>query len=125
MFPKFLVKKMYVRKTLKTTENGFSFTIKNNLVNGSVVKVYQLTFNETEIDYNRITVKSEDKQMFGGEINEENPFPLKKGKNTHFIVEHSLDPDLIGTQVKIEFKFKIKGVSTITFPIADELAKGM
>ena len=81
-----------------------------------------MSFNESEIPFDQITVQSEEKSVLGHQINIDNPFPLDKGKDTMFVVKYLPARDQIGKNVDIEMKFKIKGISPITFPISDILA---
>lgn len=121
MFPKFLLKKLYLKSSLKLIDNGFSFVIKNNITTSVVVEVYHLKFNEKEMIFNQIVVQSEDKSASSDLINKNNPFPLIKGKQTTFLINYPPALDYINKKVNIGLKFKIKGISTISFNFTDNL----
>jgi hypothetical protein len=122
MFPNFLLKRLYLKSSLKPTKNGFSFIIKNGITNGTVAEVDYLKYNDLEIPPDQISVETEDgKIISASSINPDNPFLLKKGVNTIFSIVHPPALDQIGSKVKIGLKFKIKEVGKIKFDFSDEL----
>ena len=126
MFPKFLLKRIYDKNSLKTTENGFSFIIKNGIANGNVVEVYTLALNEDEIPFSEITINNETQEMSADKISFENPIELKKGVSTIFSVKKDNLTDLIEKEVKIKMKFKVQvhdSKMTIDFDFQDILKK--
>lgn len=117
---------MYDKNSLKITENGFSFTIKNSIANGNVVEVYSLSFNEDEVPFSDITVKNETQEMNADKISPENPVELKKGVLTTFNVKKDNLTVFIDKEVKIKMKFKVQvreSKMTIDFDFQDILQK--
>lgn len=117
---------MYDKGSLKTTDYGFSFTIKNGIANGNVVEVYQLSLNDEEIPFNDITIKNEDQEMTADKISVDNPIALRKGVTTTFIVNKDKISDLMDKEVKIHMKFKVQvhdSKMTIDFDFTDNLKK--
>src|SRR3972149_4172444 len=56
MFPKFLLKKMYVRGSLKKETSGFSYVIRNNIANGTIIEVYSLKVDGKEIPFHNVEI---------------------------------------------------------------------
>ena len=54
--PRFLLKKLYVKNSLKNTDNGFQFTIKNTLVDGTVISPVTVVVDNTFISPQDITL---------------------------------------------------------------------
>lgn len=108
MFPKFLLKRMYEKESLKLDENGFSFVIKNSIANGHVTEVFLLSLNDVEIPFDSITINNETQSMNAIEISAENPIELKKGVSTIFNIKKDRLDELTGKEVKIHMKFKVQ-----------------
>jgi len=58
--PSALLKKLYVRGSLKNTENGFEFALKNTLAPGTIVGIRSLVVDGQKVDGSRVEV------AFGG-----------------------------------------------------------
>jgi hypothetical protein len=54
--PAFLLKKLYVKGSLKAIPDGFSFTIKNTLSSGTITKVSPLLIDSQKIGRERLTI---------------------------------------------------------------------
>ncbi len=117
---------MYDKDSLQTTDNGFIFTIKNNIANGNVVEVYLLSLNDDEIPFGDITIKNDNQEMTADNISIDNPIALRKGVITTFKVKKANLSDLIDKEVKIHMKFKVQvheSKMTIDFDFSDTLKK--
>ena len=117
---------MYEKESLKITELGFCFTIKNSIANGNVVEVYLLSLNEEEIPFTDISIKNETQEMSADKISVENPVELRKGVETIFSVKKDHLSELIDKEVKIKMKFKVQvrdSKMTIDFDFQDILRK--
>ena len=117
---------MYDKDSLKKTEQGFSFTIKNSIANGNVVEVYLLSLNDEEIPFSNITIENENGTMSADKISAENPAELRKGVSTIFNVIKDNIIELVDKEVKIKMKFKVQvhdSKMTIDFDFQDILKK--
>ena len=115
---------MYDKNSLQTTEDGFSFTIKNSIANGNVVEVFLLALNDEEIPFPHITIENETQKMSADKISSENPVELRKGVTTTFNVVKDNLGDLVDKEVKIHMKFKVQvreSKMTIDFDFQDTL----
>ena len=124
VFPKFLLKRMYDKNSLKTTGEGFSFTIRNSIANGNVVEVFLLALNNEEIPFTDITIENETQKMSADIISTDNPVELRKGVTTTFSVKKNNLTELVNKEVKIHMKFKVQvrdSKMTIDFDFDDTL----
>ena len=117
---------MYEKESLKITEQGFCFTIKNSIANGNVIEVYLLALNEEVIPFPDIKVKNEAQEMSADNISNETPVELRKGVATIFTVKKDQLSELIDKEVKIKMKFKVQvreSKMTIEFDFQDILRR--
>ncbi len=115
---------MYDKESLKKTDEGFSFTIKNSIANGNVVEVFLLSLNDEEIPFSNITIENETITVKADQISPENPVELRKGVTTFFKVVKDNLTDLVNQEVKIHMKFKVQvrdSKMTIDFDFQDTL----
>ena len=82
--PSFLLKKLYVKDSLKSTENGFQFALKNTLAPGSIIGLVPLTIDDTTYTPEAITIKSPAGEWRGDQISSRNP--LTFGLNTEVTI---------------------------------------
>jgi hypothetical protein len=75
--PSFLLKKLYMKDSLKNTESGFEFIIKNVLMDGTINNPMNLSVDNRPIDLASITVSTGDLSMAAGDISESRALPLK------------------------------------------------
>ena len=124
LFPKFLIRRMYEKESLQLTDEGFKFTVKNNIANGNVVEVFHLNFNESEIPFNQIRVKNETQEMDATQISPDNPIELKKGVRTIFSCDFKEAENYKDQEVRVKMKFKVRvrdSNLTIDFDFKDML----
>ncbi len=117
MFPKFLLKKLYQKGSLKKEDYGFSFIIKNNLANGTIIEVFPLKFDDTEAKFEEVAININEEIRTADTISAENPIMLRKGVNTIFQVSIPITPG----EHKIELHFKTKEVGTMKFDFSDTI----
>ena len=125
MIPKFLLRKLYVKGSLKnedTTGDGIpdsiSFQIKNSLANGTVIGVEYIKIDDNEIPLDTIEVMLEDKTIKLNEVTPENTFPIKvRVVSTWIIKGKTLDPG----EHKLELSIQTKEAGTLTFDVKDNI----
>jgi hydroxymethylglutaryl-CoA reductase (NADPH) len=71
--PSFLLKKLYVKGSLKNTADGFEFALKNNLAPGSLIGLGPITLDGADIAPAAITMKSAQGQVRGDQISSRSP----------------------------------------------------
>jgi len=72
--PSFLLKKLYVKKSLKNTDDGFEFSLKNVLADATLVKLAD--FKVDGKTYTDVTLLVGDKEISTTEISASNPLPF-------------------------------------------------
>lgn len=75
--PSFLLKKLYVKNSLKNTDEGFEFDLKNTLMDATITKPVTLHVDNKLIPPGTITITAEDTTWKAADISESNPAPLK------------------------------------------------
>jgi hydroxymethylglutaryl-CoA reductase (NADPH) len=108
LFPSFLIKQLYTRKSLERHENGFTFHIKNRLKDAQLTEVKGIRINKRLVSLEKVYVLDEDeRKVYAKEINEGNivDFPLRKTL-TVFIGSENRDsiPEQDSYNIEISFR---------------------
>ncbi len=76
--PSFLLRKLYVKGSLKATQNGFEFALKNTLAPGSIIGLSAVTVDDTVYPSEAITISGPHGQWSGNQITSKSPvtFPV-------------------------------------------------
>ncbi|MDA1188425.1 MAG: hypothetical protein O2854_01915 [Chloroflexi bacterium] len=115
--PGFLLRRLYVKQSLKSTGEGFEFNLKNGLGSGYAYKMQPLTADGEEIALDSTTFSLEDgKEMKFSDVSKENTFTLAMNKTlTIRAVGTKLEP---GAH-KIKMGFDVPGLGTLRFDFTD------
>lgn len=70
--PSFLLKKLYVKGSLKNTADGFEFTLKNNLAPGSIIGLGPVTLDDNVIEPGAITFRTPQGEFRGDQVSSRN-----------------------------------------------------
>lgn len=113
--PKFLIKKLYQKGSLRTTDEGIAFDLKNIIGPGIIQKIICLRFNDQEFDPSCIKILTNGKTIAAEQISPESPVfftflqkstcflfgkpPLKEGKNKIVVELISREAGLIKVAV--------------------------
>jgi hypothetical protein len=116
MIPKFMLKKLYVEKSLKQDGDKIVFQMLNNLYPGTVISANHIKIDELAFELDKIEVTFDDKKINVSEISEDKPFSLTKGVTFTFHIEGCIQPG----KHKIELSFLTKEAGTIAFDVEDE-----
>jgi chorismate synthase len=101
-----LLEKVFVRGSLKNTETGFEFKLKNVVDSGTIGGIKGLMVDGNPIPVSAITVRSPNIERKAEEITYQNPLPLNYG--SEITLHASADPlaagahELVLTMVAIE-----------------------
>jgi len=79
MIPSFLLAKLYVKGSLKNTESGFEFSLKNIIDNSMLTGIGPIVAGEKSFDAPAITMTVGDKTWKGEEVTRQNPVPARMG----------------------------------------------
>lgn len=79
MIPSFLLAKLYVKGSLKNTENGFEFALKNIIDSTMLIGIGPITIGEKNYEGDAITMTVGDKTVNGAELSRSNSVPVRMG----------------------------------------------
>ncbi len=79
MFPAFLLAKLYVKGSLKNTEDGFEFALKNIVDSTNLVGVGPISAGGKDYSAEVITLTVGDKTLMGTELTRDNAIPVTMG----------------------------------------------
>ncbi len=109
-----LLRKLYVKKSLKNVEGGFEFMLSNPLSDATIIKPGKITLGDEK--FKDFTVFIGDKELNNSDISKTNPFSfavkaevtLRIPRGTPLPVEkHAIKLDFL-TEEYGELKFKVK-----------------
>ncbi|MFC1963452.1 hypothetical protein ACFLVL_02395 [Chloroflexota bacterium] len=117
--PQFLLKRLYVKGSLRNTDNGFEFQLKNSLGSGYGTEILPLTLDGEELpkESSYFTPDSEEIPFTG--VSKSKPFTLAMNKTATISVK--------GTRLaegphKIGFSFVAQGLGNLHFEVTDAVA---
>lgn len=116
--PKFLLRKLYVKNSLRPIENGFEITIKNVLANATIIAPVEIIIDGKNIPADNITLESPEGTVKSSDISANNAlsFPVKMEVKI-IINNYEVSPG----DHKIEIKTKTKEYGDIEFDIKDKV----
>lgn len=118
MIPPFLLAKLYVKGTLKNTESGFEFTLKNIIDSTLLIGIGPITSGEVTYEGEAITLTVGDQSVNGAELSRQNSFSIRVGVPMKVAVAGAaLTP---GTQ-KISVAATTSDIGKIKFEINDRV----
>lgn len=79
MFPQHMLKKLYVPESLKNTEAGFEFSIKNVVDSTSLYSLGPIMLDEEEMPIDAVSVQAGDKVLQATEISNDRRLPVYYG----------------------------------------------
>jgi len=77
MFPASMLAQLYVKGSLKNTESGFTFKLKNVIDSGTLVGMGPLGVDEASLAPETITLKIGERSVQGHEISHTAPLPVR------------------------------------------------
>lgn len=117
--PKTLLKKLYTRGSLTKAADGFTFNIKNRLIDVQFKGMDTLELDGKEISGEDIFADLGDgKWLSAKEINDQNGFHFKLGKSFNVLVKSQLN----GQQnLKLKFRFDTGTFGKLNFEVSDQV----
>jgi hydroxymethylglutaryl-CoA reductase (NADPH) len=119
--PSMLLRQLYTFNTLKNTENGVQFAIKNRLTDVNFSELTSVKINGVEIPKDKISFDlGEGNVVSANDISESNPiaFPLRKTA-----IVTCANGNLSTGKHKIEIAVKAKGYGSLKFDVEDAIAE--
>lgn len=117
--PSFLLKRLYVKGSLRNNDQGFQFELKNTLGSGYANELLPLTLDGKELPKERSYFVIDADEVPFSAISKERPFTLAKNKTSTILVKGvtlSEEPHKIG------FSFVVQGLGKLGFEVADAVS---
>ena len=116
--PAFLLKRLYVKGSLKNTEDGFALSLKNNLGSGYAQALLPLKIDGEEMPLADSFFSLNGKLVPFTEVSAATPFTLGLTRDTKMFVKgHTLTP---GAH-KVGIGFTVVGLGDLSFEVVDEV----
>jgi hypothetical protein len=117
--PGFLLRRLYVKGSLRNSEAGFQFELLNKLGSGYARKMLPLTVDGAEVPLDRCSFSVDGKWFLFSEVSPERPFTLAMNKSTVIAVK---DAPLSPGVHKVGMAFQVAGLGTLRFDFNDTVA---
>jgi len=116
--PGFLLRRLYVKGSLRNTEDGFRFLLKNSLGSGYAKRLLPLVVDGQELPMSQAYFAVGDKVQAFHEVSEESPASLAMNRESTIAVKGSgLAPGVHNVQVG----FVVAGLGELRFDFTDEV----
>ena len=117
--PAFLLRRLYVKGSLKNTESGFEFELRNRLGSGYAYKLWPLTVDGAEAPATGSYFMLEDERTAFANVSKDKTFSLGMNKT---ITIQANDITLTPGPHKIGMGFDVPGLGTLRFDFTDVVA---
>ena len=114
--PSFLLKRLYVKGSLRNSGQGFQFELKNTLGSGYGNELLPLTLDGQELPIEGSYFVINGKETPFSAVSEDNPFTLTMNKTTTIVVKGIT---LSEGPHKIGLSFVAKGLGKLGFEVTD------
>lgn len=117
MVPAFLLKRLYVKGSLKPTADGFEFSVLNQLGSGYARQMLPVTLDGEQAPLDRTYFRRPDgEEVLFSEVDEHRPFTLEVGKTLAIGVRGT--PLTPGVH-KVGLGFVVQGIGSLSFEVSD------
>ena len=114
--PGFLLRRLYVKGSLRNTADGFEFQLKNNLGSGYAHKVWPLVLDGVELPVDGCSLEDGGRRVELAAVSKENTLTLEMNKAVAVRVTGvALQP---GPR-KVGMAFDVPGLGTLKFDFTD------
>ena len=116
--PAFLLKRLYVKGSLRPTPDGFEFRVENKLGSGYATEMLPVTLDGEPfpLEQSYFRPDGEDEVRFS-EGGSDKPFTLEVGKGLTIGV-HGTPPPIAGPH-KVRLGFVVQGIGPLSFEVSD------
>jgi hypothetical protein len=114
--PAFLLRRLYVKKSLRNTEYGFEFELRNRLGSGYAFKLWPLTVDGEELSPDDTVFQIEGNETAFSEVSKERTFTLAMNRT---IIIKANGTTLESGPRKIGMGFDVPGLGTLRFDFTD------
>ena len=115
--PGFLLRRLYVKHSLRSTDDGFEFQLHNSLGSGYAHTMLPLTVDGQDIPLEQTTFQTDGTAHTFAEVSRDTPFTLAVRKTTTVQVHgRHLEP----MPHRIGMRFVVAGMGELGFEFTDE-----
>ena len=119
--PGFLLRRLYVKGSLRATEDGLSFEMKNSLGAGYAKSMLPLTVDGEEVAMEKTKFTVDGKTVAFSEVNDEVPFTLAMNRTTTIAAS---GVTLAPGAHNIGMAFEVQGLGVLRFDFTDTVGDG-
>ncbi|MBM4437089.1 MAG: hypothetical protein FJ029_07625 [Actinobacteria bacterium] len=117
--PEFLLRRLYVKGSLRRTSDGFAFELKNTLGSGYARRLRQLAVDGAELALEQCFFEVDGSEHPFADVTPETPFSLALNR-TSVLRAHGYD--LPSGPVRLRIGFEVQGLGAISFEVTDTAA---
>ena len=117
--PTFLLRKLYIKGSLENLDDGFQFKLKNSISSGTAVNIEPIKVNGNEYPLEAVRISSDDVEISGNEISEDNTFPIKVG--LEILIKVMTGSPLPAGEHTIDISLSTKEVGKLAFDVKDSI----
>ncbi len=118
--PSFLLKRLYVKGSLRNNSEGFQFVLKNSLGSGYGNELLPLAIDDKEVSRDCSFYRMDATPVCFTAVSKEKPFTLAMNKELTMLVK---GPPLEDSPHKIKIGFVAEGIGKLSFEVIDQPAK--
>ena len=119
--PGFLLRRLYVKGSLRATDDGLSFELRNSLGSGYARSMLPLTVDGEEAPMERTTFSVDGTTIAFSDVSAEVPFTLAMNRTTTIAVSGVVPAPGAHT---IGMAFEVQGLGVLRFDFTDTLGDG-
>ena len=117
--PGFLLRRLYVKQSLRNAQDGFLFQLRNGLGSGYAHKLWPLRLDGKELPPDSTFFRLDEKETAFSAVSKENTFTLAMNKTITVRASGvTLDPG----PHRLEMGFDVPGLGTLRFDFTDIVA---
>ena len=117
--PAFLLRRLYVKGSLRATADGFAFQLCNRLGSGYAKRLLPLTLDGRELDASATTFETGGGPTAFAAVSDDTPFTLAMNRTT--TISYAGGPIAPGPH-RIGMRFEVAGLGELGFDFTDHAA---
>lgn len=117
--PGFLLRRLYVKGSLRATDDGFALNLSNTLGSGYARRLLPVAVNGVQVDLSNCFFEVDGVEHEFAEVTPESPFSLAMNKTSTLVVRGVTLPD---GPVTLRLGFEVQGLGDLSFEITDTAA---
>jgi len=118
--PSFLLRKLYVKGSLKNTDEGFQFQLRNSLGSGYAHKMMALEVDDRILDITNCFFWQNEKRQCFDQVSTSNTFTLAMNSDITIQVDNVV---LDENPHKITMAFDVPGLGNLKFDFTDQTSE--